>query len=112
MSRFSRDKGARTERGIVDVMQEAGFAAQRIPLSGAAGGKFAGDVTMPLLGKDEVFEVKCRAEGFKFLYASLAEHCGLVVKADHKAALMVIPLDRFLEIAIKAEGNKPAETTL
>jgi Holliday junction resolvase len=41
--RRSRSKGARTERGIVKVLQANGIAAVRMPLSGAAGGRFAGD---------------------------------------------------------------------
>jgi hypothetical protein len=39
--RRSRDKGAR----IVRFLQERGFAAERVPLSGAAGGRFADFVT-------------------------------------------------------------------
>lgn len=106
MGKFSRDKGQRTERNIVHAMQERGFAAERIPLSGSAGGSFAGDVTMPLLSGDRIFEVKCRAEGFKFLYDSLKDHYGLIVKADNKTPLVVMPLDEFLSVAEIAEAGK------
>ena len=41
--RCSRIKGARTERRIVDALQATGIAAIRVPLSGAVGGRFAGD---------------------------------------------------------------------
>jgi hypothetical protein len=34
-------QGARVERGIVRALQAEGFAATRVPLSGAAGGRFA-----------------------------------------------------------------------
>jgi Holliday junction resolvase len=34
--RASRQKGNRTERAIVRALQDAGFAAERVPLSGAA----------------------------------------------------------------------------
>src|SRR5262245_29699096 len=45
----SRDKGNRAERAIVRLLQERGFAAERVPLSGAARGRFNGDVSIPLL---------------------------------------------------------------
>ena len=43
--RASREKGNRTERAIVRLLQEHGFAAERVPLSGAARGRFGGDET-------------------------------------------------------------------
>ena len=45
--RRSRDKGNRTERALVRFLQDRGFAAERVPLSGSAGGRFAGDITIP-----------------------------------------------------------------
>ena len=39
-------------------LQARGFAAERIPLSGSCGGRFVGDVTVPLLGRDRRAEVK------------------------------------------------------
>jgi Holliday junction resolvase len=62
--RRSRDKGNRAERHLVHLLQGAGFAAERIPLSGAAGGRFSGDVSVPLLGVDRRVEVKARAMDF------------------------------------------------
>ena len=35
------------ERSLVHAMQSVGFAAQRMPLSGAAGGKFVGGILFP-----------------------------------------------------------------
>jgi hypothetical protein len=48
--RASRQKGNRLERALVHALQNAGFAAERVPLSGAARGRFGGDVSVPLLG--------------------------------------------------------------
>lgn len=104
--RASRDKGARTERAVVALFQEHGLAAERIPLSGAAGGSFRGDVTCPILGDDERFEVKCRADGFKQLYDWLDEHYGLVVKADRKPSLVVLRLEDFATLAITADTKR------
>jgi hypothetical protein len=48
----SRNKGARTERSIVKALLGSGIAAVRVPLSRAVGGRFAGDIMLPLLGRD------------------------------------------------------------
>lgn len=101
MGKFSRDKGYRTERGVVRRLQEAGLAAERVPLSGASGGSFAGDISCPILGEDWIFEVKCRANGFKFLYDSLGFHDALIVKADREPELIVLSLDRFLRLVAR-----------
>jgi hypothetical protein len=102
--RRSRDKGNRVERAIVKYMQERGFAAERIPLSGAAGGSYIGDLTVPVLGRDRLVEVKARATGFRELYGWLTERDILIVKADRKEPLVVLPLKLAAEIAARAEG--------
>jgi Holliday junction resolvase len=104
--RRSRDKGNRAERAIVRFLQERGLAAERIPLSGSAGGKFRGDVSIPLLSVDRVAEVKCRANGFRELYAWLDARDLLIVKADRREPLVVIPLKLAAEIAQTAERGK------
>jgi Holliday junction resolvase len=101
--RRSRDKGARTERGIVHALQANGFAATRVPLSGAVGGRFAGDVVMPLMGRDLCVEVKARAEGFRELYSWLDNRDVLIVKADRQEALVVVRLSLAAEISKAAD---------
>jgi Holliday junction resolvase len=101
--RASRDKGNRTERAIVRLLQERGFAAERVPLSGAARGRFGGDVSIPLLGTDRRVEVKCRGNGFRQLYDWLEGHDFLIVHADRRELLVVIPLKLAAEIAMTAE---------
>lgn len=103
MGRASRDKGNRTERTIVRIGQDHGFAAERIPLSGAAGGRFVGDISIPILGRDRVWEVKCLADGFKYDYNKLAGHDALVKKADNKEPLITLRLKDYMEMAKKAE---------
>jgi hypothetical protein len=39
-----------------------------MPLSGSAGGRYSGDLTVPVLGLDHRVEVKVRANGFQRLY--------------------------------------------
>ena len=94
-----RNKGARTERGIVNALLANGIAAARVPLSGAAGGRFAGDIVLPLLGRDLCVEVKARAEGFRELYSWLNERDVLIVKADRQEPLVVLRMSLAAEIA-------------
>jgi hypothetical protein len=86
--RASRQKGNRTERAIVRALQNAGFAAERVPLSGAARGRFGGDVSVPLL------------------YDWLGDHDFLIVKADRLEPLVVLRLSFASEIAALAEQTK------
>jgi hypothetical protein len=90
----------------VRALQDKGFAPARVPLSGSAGGSYCGDLTVPILGRDHVVEVKVRARGFAQLYDWLAERDVLVVRADRKQPLVVIPLPLAIEIAAAAERNR------
>jgi hypothetical protein len=104
--RKSRDKGNRAERAIVRLLQERGFAAERVPLSGAAGGSYRGDINVPVLGVDRVVEVKCRANGFRALYAWLTDRDILIVRADRREPLCVLPLRLAADVAAKAAGHE------
>lgn len=105
--RRSRDKGARGERAVVKFLQEhAGLAAERIPLSGSCGGRFAGDISVPLLGIDRTAEVKIRADGFRELYRWLEGRDLLIVRADRREPLVILPLRLAAEIAAAAERGK------
>ena len=74
--RATRQKGNRAERALVRALQNKGFGAERVTLSGSAGGRFQGDVTVPLIG------------------------------VDRREPLVVIPLALAVEIAFAAERNK------
>jgi Holliday junction resolvase len=106
MGRTSREKGNRTERAIVRLLQERGLAAERVPLSGAARGRFGGDVSVPVLGIDRRVEVKCRGKGFRELYKWLGGADLLIVRADRRELLVVIPLNLAVEIAAAADRVK------
>jgi Holliday junction resolvase len=103
MSKKSRDKGCRVERELVRILQDFGMAAERVPLSGACHGRYAGDISVPVLGEDMTLEVKARAKGFAQPYAWLEGADALIVKADRKEPLLVIPLKRAAEIIMRAE---------
>ena len=104
--RASRDKGNRTERAIVRLLQERGLAGERVPLSGAARGRFGGDISVPVLGRDLRGEAKCRGKGFNRLYDWLEGHDFLVVRADRKPLLVVVPLELAAEVVMVAERTK------
>ena len=106
--RRPRDKGNRAERALVRLLQGSGFAAERVPLSGSAGGRFSGDVSIPLLGVDRCVEVKVRGTGFGQLYNWLEGRDLLVAKADRREPLVILPLRLAVEIAQAAERGKAA----
>jgi Holliday junction resolvase len=104
--RASRDKGNRLERAVVRLLQDHGLAGERVPLSGSAGGSYLGDLSVPVLGVDRTVECKSRKDGFRELYAWLQARDLLIIKADRRDALVVIPLKLATEIAVAAEGRK------
>jgi hypothetical protein len=107
MGRKSKDKGYRFERWLVNFLQGHGFAAERMPLSGALGGRYGGDVSSPVLGDDWRLEAKCRASGFAQLYDWLGtENHALVVRADRREPLIVMPLRRAMDVLKRAEDYR------
>jgi len=90
MAKFSRDKGARGERDIVARHLALGVHAERVPLSGACGGSFAGDVLIEGIG---TVEVKCRAggAGFQVIEGWLGDNAALFLKRDRKTPLVLLP---------------------
>jgi Holliday junction resolvase len=102
--RASRDKGNRAERAIVNLLKERGFKAERVPLSGSAGGSYMGDLTVPIAGISRVVEVKVRARGFRQLYGWLVNRDILIVLADRSEPLVILPLALAADIFGKAGG--------
>lgn len=88
MGKKSRDKGYRLEHELVLKLKEMGFKAERIPLSGGAGGSFSGD----LIINGKRAEVKGRAQGFKEIYKWLESVDYLLIRADRQEWLVVMRL--------------------
>lgn len=90
MGASSRRKGGRVEREIVALLKNAGIPAERVPLSGGAGGSFTGDV---IVGRKWRAEVKARRSGggFKTLEKWLGDNSMLVLKRNHGDPLVVFP---------------------
>lgn len=98
MGKSQRDKGARFERAVVNILKAHDINAQRVPLSGAT--TFAkGDIMADIRGQPWRFECKARANGFKELYKWIEDNDALVVKADYQEALVVLTLAKFIELA-------------
>ncbi len=94
----SRNKGLRGEREIVNRFIAAGIHSERVPLSGAAGGSYTGDLTVAVQGQDWTGESKWRADGFKQLYSWLAANRLLFLRADHNPTLVAMRLEDFIAI--------------
>jgi hypothetical protein len=75
-------------------------------LSGSAGGKYAGDLSIPVLGVDRCCECKVRANGFGRLYHWLIERDLLIIRADRREPLVVVPLRLAIEVVIAAERGR------
>ncbi len=101
MGRASRSKGSRIERELVNRLLEAGFQAERVPLSGAAGGHFSGDVVLYGAAPDKqdlTAEVKARKNGAGFtqLEKWKDDHDLLFLKRDRQEPMVVMDWKLFL----------------
>lgn len=105
-----KEKGARLERLVVDILNSYGIAAKRVPLSGAAIG-FKGDIHATLNRQELVLECKSRRKGFGFIYDSLGDNDGLIVKTDREDPLIVMPLRRLARLLGEVKPA-PLSTTL
>jgi len=100
-----KDKGSRFERECVNVLKANGIEAKRVPLSGAAEG-FKGDIIFSQTVPDEGngYEVpwrgecKHRADGFKQIYGWIVDNDCLFLKADRRETLVVLRLDKFVDL--------------
>ncbi len=109
----SRRKGYRAENQIVHILQEAGLAAWRCPLSGGAHSKNAPpnassgfDICFPMLGREAKMEVKHHANGFARLYKWLAPVDLLAVRSDRADPLVIMPLQTLIDLITAAESEK------
>ena len=89
MSNMSRRKGARVENDIAHAIHRHGIPARK-----RSGMYIAGhDLDVQIRGRTLRAEVKSRATGFGTIYSWLADRDVLIVKADRREPLVVLPLD-------------------
>jgi hypothetical protein len=101
--RNPKRKGTRVERELVNELVALGLPCFRTPLSGAAGGQWSCDIHVSLLGRTHRVEVKPRGDGFRQLYSWLNNSDLLIVKADRRDPLAVLPLALVVELMPAAE---------
>ncbi len=101
----SRQKGDRFERACVSALVDLGVPAERVPLSGAAGGSFTDDLYVEVCGQREQIECKTRARAWSDLFGWLnPKHhpkppFALMIKADRTDTLVVMTLPQFARLA-------------
>jgi hypothetical protein len=101
MAKAQRDKGYRVENNLVKKHAELGVFAQRVPLSGGAGGQFSGDLKLDIPGMGTLLaEVKARgkAEGWKSVKDWLGPNDLLFLVEDRKQPLVVLPWSTYQDI--------------
>ena len=105
MGSKERNKGLRVEREIVQKLKDVGIPAERVPVSGAAGGSYPGDVVFG----GWVAEVKERkdGEGFKKIEEWLGDNDCLILKKNNSDHTVVLPWDHFVKLfsAFKDGGD-------
>ena len=104
MSKTSPRKGQRIEREVVNMLIEAGIAAQRVPLSGAAGGLFGGDI---VIAGQYTAEVKARKNGAGFIQLErwMKGRDALILKRDRQPPMVVIEFDTYTALL----NNQPVK---
>jgi Holliday junction resolvase len=99
-------KGARVERQLARLLCELGLPCARVPLSGAIGCAYSGDIDLELCGRPAKIQVKARHE-FRTLHSWLNGADLLVLKADRQPALAVLPVHLFAQLAVAAQRAQP-----
>lgn len=107
-------KGHLMEKKVVNELQEAGFAAERIrDQSGRRDDALeGGDITVPLCGVDRTVECKHHKAGFDPCYRALDKASFAVVKGNHKEPLVVTRFSTWLEHIKLAEAIKAENAQL
>ena len=87
--RGRRRKGNRVEREIVRAHLERGIHAERVPLSGAAGGSYTGDVVVARRFRCES-KARKSGSGFTVLERWLGPHDALFLRRDRAEPLVLL----------------------
>lgn len=99
MTNPSKRKGSGYELEIVRDLQELGLAAEKMPMSGQLGGKYSGDVSVPVQGQDWRAECKRRAREFGRINGYLGSNDVLFCRDDRSRTLVVMTIDQFARLA-------------
>lgn len=100
--RRAKRKGYAGEHEIVQILQKYGIEAERVPLSGALGGKnYSGDVLIKAGGIR--LEVKRRKSGLRTVYKWLKQNTnakGVAFRPDGSKEdwIVILPMDAFIDL--------------
>jgi Holliday junction resolvase hjc len=98
--RGARRKGSGFEREVVKLLQEAGIAAERCPLSGAVKTRsYDHDIRCPIRGEDVRIEAKRRARAFGTIDAMLGGNFAVVFRDDRSRVMVAMTLASFAKLA-------------
>ena len=97
MGKSQRDKGARVERELVNDLKGRGIVAERVSLSGGAGGSYTGDI---IIDKSVKVEVKARknGEGFAVIEQWLGDNDLLFLKRNNRPPMVVMEWEMFTKL--------------
>lgn len=102
----AKDKGRRAENMVADALVEAGIPSERVPLSGAIGGKYSADVVIGTIDKPlGRIEVKNRESLNAQIWEWLDPVDYLVLKRNHKPALVVMEMTDWIELVKDKYGK-------
>ena len=105
----ARRKSYKQETALVDLLQETGFAAEKIrdQEGRAKDTTESGDVSVPLCGRDYTIECKHHKDGFQKVYAAIEGADIAVIKQNHKRdSLVIVRLSTWLEHIKLAESYR------
>lgn len=102
----AKRKGYRVERQIVDLHKAAGIAAERVPLSGSAGGGFAGDIVVEDTLRGEI-KARKSGDGFKVLEKWIGNHDLLFLRRDRQEPLVTMQWSTYVHLL--REATKDAD---
>jgi Holliday junction resolvase len=82
MPNKSRVKGDCFEREVVHALLAGDVDCQRVPLSGAAKGRFGGDIQASICGLWQKLECKIRQRAWLDLYGWIEDNYALVIRRN------------------------------
>lgn len=94
----AKAKGTRAENEVVRLLNEAGIAAKRQPMSGALK-DYKGDVVLP---NGDAFEVKNRESIAEYLWTWLAQGDAkyLILRKNHHEPLALMKFDDLIALLV------------
>lgn len=91
MPNYQKQRGDRFERKVVDLLHTAGFNdARRVPLSGALGGEYSGDIKTSKFGTIEC-KIRDKQRGYQQIIDWLGNNELLFLGVDYDEPLVVMP---------------------